>query len=235
MNLSCVVAECEQAHWFLGAAGVCNATTNRCDCPAGFSGRFILNPSETCHISHTLKVVFSCTALVVNIIALILNFAFISKVACQVKTLSRKSTIFPAANGVRRSIMVRSKGNSKICSGAQHFSQTELYEGKRRQTILNRKISVISVLVCFCIYLVLNLARMLKVFLEVDAFAEELPAVWMMVYITADVGFVSGMSGFLYSFYKSLPNVSSLAQSVGIHCALSRYPSCKSNYCEHCA
>ena len=225
MNASCVVEECEQANWFLGAAGVCNATTNRCECPPGFSGRFILNPSETCHISHLLKLVFSSFGLGINVIAMGLLFAFFGKVMNDIKSLSSRASIVPVSFESKRGQGMRLiRGFTKTLRGG---SMSAMTEEKRRSTIMRRKLSVLFVLACFCVYLLFNLPRMIIVFGDLDIFAEELHGPWMLIYVTGDVGFVLGMSGFLYSFYKSLPNVTYLAKTAGINSILAQNPSCK--------
>ena len=195
---------------------MCNVTSGECVCPIGFSGKFVLNPSNGCHLSESFKHVIVLLLFSLNLITNMLLLYYVLFVILQIRCLQR-TTVLPllsrppavTPNQAFRSMVIRA------------------HKASLRQRVVKRKRLVLLNLFLYLYFTICDLYRTSLMLVVIDVYAERLPITIAWLYGTSSCALMTALYTTAYLHYRSIPNAAALAARVGIRSVYVSYPNCK--------
>ena len=214
-EIPCDPARCEVKAWSGGAAGACNHTTQLCECPFGYSGRYVLNPSNTCHFNHSFKRSLNTALFSVNAVASLILTFYVILVALQLSRL-RKRPVLPAQSSIDQ-------------KPADRFRRVVItaHRASLLQRVVKRKRIVLLNLLMYYYFVLCDLHRTSSMMVDVDIYADRFPPVVALLYGSSAAAILCGLYTTAYLHYTSIPNAAILAERVGIRSIYVSYPNRK--------
>ena len=205
-RLLCEKQICEGQKWLVGVPGRCNNLTGLCECPEGYSGTYILNIENDCHISNAFREVTNMVTFSTAFCALLGSIAAFFKVLLEVLSMY-KLRVVPV-------------GNYSTWPVGQRLKpwQTRLMLRKR---LVLRTIGLMG------LFTVCDVQRSAVLLDNAEAYAVEFPVPATVIYGVGRFALSAAIFHFFYIYTTSLPQSEKLEAILGRKFNAKRYKQSK--------